>query len=174
MDFNSKILRKIKQSKNYCDGEYKFDCLIDIVDIQYAITNTAESWILEEKTTNRLEKFTDLENLFLNFIHFLNKSEFENYKRIISQKLTNESLINWTEERIEKEKKRLFEEIKLTQINIEWRKDFRDIVDENISYNEKYEIGLRFIDEKYVDEREIYVEIDSISYKIKAANFEAL
>lgn len=104
MDFNSKILRKIKRSKNYCDGEYKFDFLIDIVDIQYAITNTAESWILEEKTTNRLEKFTDLENLFLNFIHFLNKSKFENYKRIISKKLTK-SLINWTEVRIEKEKK---------------------------------------------------------------------
>lgn len=75
---------------------------------------------------------------------------------------------------MKKKKKRLFEDIKLTQINIEWRKDFRDIVDENISYHEKYEIGLRFIDEKYVDEREIYVEIDSISYKIKAANFEAL
>ena len=174
MDFNSKILKNTKQSEDYLDGEYKFDFLNEIVDVQYAITDTTERWIRDVKKTNRLEKFIDIENLFSKFIHFLNKNEFENYKRAISKKLADESLINWTKERIKKEKVRLFEEIKLRYIDFEWRKDFWDIEDENIIYKEKYEIGLRFIDEKYIDAREIYVEIDSNNFKIKFANFEAL
>ena len=78
MVFKSEVLKNTQLSQNYFDGDYKFDFLPYIIRTQYAITNTIENRIIGELKTDRFEKFTDLENLFIRFINFLNKNEFEN------------------------------------------------------------------------------------------------
>ncbi|VXB49311.1 conserved hypothetical protein [Flavobacterium sp. 9AF] len=172
MNFESKILKNTKISEDYFDGDYKFDFLPNIIGIQYAITNTVEKKIINELRTNRFEKFTHLENLFIKLINFLNKNEFENYKVEISQKLSDESLKHWKPEKREKERKRLCNEIYLDSIGIEWRKDFWDFENDEIIYNEKYEIVLGFTDDKHRDERSITVEINPENLQIDDVFFE--
>ncbi len=67
MNFESKILNNTKISEDYFVGDYKFDFLPNIIGIQYVITNTVEKTIIDELKTNRFDKFTDLENLFITF-----------------------------------------------------------------------------------------------------------
>ena len=172
MNFKSNILKNTTISENYFDGDYKFEFLPNIIRVQYAITNTVEKRIIGELKTNRFEKFTDLENLFIRLINFLNENEFENYKINISQKLAEESLIHWTPEKRENERKRLYEEIYLNRIVIEWRKDFWDFENDEIIYNEKYEIIFGFTDDKYEDEHSISVEINPDNFEVKIAFFE--
>ena len=172
MSFESKILNNTKISEDYFDGDYKFDYLPSIIGIQYAITNTVEKTIIDEPKTDRVEKFTDLENLFIKLLNFLNKNEFENYKVKISQKLSDESLKHWKPEKRENERKRLCKEIYLDRIGVEWRKDFWDFENDEIIYNEKYEITLSFIDDKHRDEHRITVEINPKNLDIYDVFFE--
>lgn len=172
MNFKSKILNNTKVSKDYFDGDYKFDFLPKIVGVQYAITDTVEELVIDAQKTNRFEKFTDLESFFIKLINFLNKNEFENYKVKISQKLSDESLKHWKPEKIENERKRLCNEIYLDSIGIEWRKDFWDFENDEIIYNERYEITLGFIDEKYRNVHTITVEINPENLEVDDAFFE--
>lgn len=172
MNFKSEILNNTTISENYLDGNYIFGFSPDKIRIQYAITNTVENKIIGELKTDRFKKFAELESLFMKLNNFLNKNEFENYKLNISQKLADESLKNWNPKKRENERKRLFEEIYLDRIVIEWRKDLWDVLDDEIICNEKYEIVLGFIDDKYKDEHSITVEINPENLKVENVFFE--
>lgn len=172
MYFESEILSNFKISENYFNGEYKFDFLPNVTSVYYSITNTIEDTSSDKLKNNGIEKFTDLENLFIKFIHFLNENEFENYKVNISKKLANESLRLLKPEAREKERKRICKEIYLDSISIEWRKDFWDFEKDEIIYNEKYEIVLGFIDNKHLNNHNITVEINSDNLEISDAFIE--
>ena len=104
MNFQSKILNNTKISEHYFDGDYKFDFLPNIIAIQYAITNTVEKAFINEVKTNRFDKFTDLENLCIKLINFLDKNEFENYKAKMTEEVF-EAVSNLLNDTLNKNKK---------------------------------------------------------------------